>query len=60
MENLLTKLPNSWNLWYHYDKDNWKIDGFKKVYSITSGSDFWQLYNNWDKLMLNSHSKIKY
>ena len=50
MENLLTKLPNSWNLWYHYDKDNWKIDGFKKVYSITSGSDFWQLYNNWDKL----------
>jgi hypothetical protein len=50
MENLLTKLPNGWNLWYHYDKDNWKIDGFKKVYSINTGADFWQLYNNWDKL----------
>ena len=50
MENLLTKLPKSWNLWYHYDKDNWKIDGFKKVYTINSASDFWQLYNNWDKL----------
>jgi hypothetical protein len=47
---LETKLPRDWCLWYHYDKDNWKIDGFKKVYSINTVGDFWQLYNNWDKL----------
>jgi hypothetical protein len=45
-----TKLPREWCLWYHYDKDNWKISGFKSVYNITTVTDFWQLYNNWDKL----------
>ena len=45
-----TKLPREWNLWYHYDKDNWKIDGFKNIYNISTIEDFWQLYNNWDKI----------
>jgi hypothetical protein len=47
---LNTNLPRKWSLWYHYDKDNWKINGFKQIYTITSIGDFWQLYNNWDKL----------
>jgi len=52
MENLElnTKLQREWCLWYHYDKDNWKISGFKNVYTISTIYDFWQLYNNWDKL----------
>jgi hypothetical protein len=52
MEDLTleTKLPREWSLWYHYDKDNWKITGFKTVYNITTINDYWQLYNNWDKL----------
>jgi len=45
-----TKLQREWNLWYHSDKDNWKIDGFKNIYNISTIKDFWQLYNNWDKL----------
>jgi len=47
-----TALPKEWCLWYHHDKDknNWKIDGFKNIYSVKTIGDFWQLYNNWDKL----------
>ena len=22
-----TKLPKTWNIWYHHEKDNWKISG---------------------------------
>jgi len=47
---LKTKLPREWSLWYHHDKDNWKVTGFKKFYDIASVEDFWQLYNNWDKI----------
>lgn len=45
-----TKLNNKWNLWYHHEKDNWKIGGFKKIYEIETIGDFWKLHNNWDKL----------
>lgn len=45
-----TKLNNKWNLWYHSEKDNWKISGFKKVHDIETVGDFWRLHNNWNKL----------
>lgn len=45
-----TKLFNKWNLWYHHEKDNWKISGYKKIYEIETVSDFWKLHNNWNKL----------
>lgn len=44
------KFSNTWKLWYHHKKDNWKIDGYRNIYSIENIKDFWQLYNNWDKL----------
>jgi translation initiation factor 4E len=52
MDNLTleSKLSRNWCLWYHQDKDNWKISGFKNVYTIKNTTDFWQLYNNWDKI----------
>jgi hypothetical protein len=52
MESLIleTKLSRQWSLWYHQDKDNWKITGFKNIYTMETINDFWQLYNNWDKL----------
>ena len=43
-------LPREWCIWIHQDKDNWKLSGFKNLYTISSTEDFWQLYNNWDKL----------
>lgn len=41
---------NKWNLWYHHEKDNWNITGYKKIYEISNIEQFWNLYNNWDKL----------
>ena len=43
-------LNNIWNLWFHYTKDDWTIDGYKNIYTISSVADFWKLYNNWDDL----------
>ena len=44
-----TAFDNEWNLWYHNSKDDWTINGYKKIYSIKNISDYWKLYNNWDK-----------
>lgn len=44
-----TILPNTWKLWYHYDKDNWKLSGYKEIYEIKTTGDFWRFYNNLDK-----------
>ncbi len=49
MDSQLT-LTNKWNVWYHHTKDNWTIDGYKKIFKIDNGIDFWKLYNNWESL----------
>lgn len=41
---------DNWNLWYHHEKDNWKKEGYRKIYKITDSEDFWNLYNNFDKI----------
>ena len=45
-----SKLANVWNMWYHHEKDNWKLSGYKQIYKLETASDFWKLYNNLDKL----------
>lgn len=52
-----TELSSQWNIWYHHEKDNWKISGYKKIYEIKTVSDFWKFYNNWDKVggVTNKH-----
>ena len=47
---ITTTLKNNWVLWYHHEKDNWKLSGYKQIYQIKTIQDFWQLYNNLDKL----------
>lgn len=42
-----TNLSYTWNLWYHHEKDNWKLSGYKKFYTIKTIGDFWRFYNNW-------------
>lgn len=44
------EFKNKWNVWYHHIKDNWKISGYRKIYNITNIQNFWELYNNWNKL----------
>ena len=41
---------NNWNLWYHHEKDNWKLSGYKNIYKIENAEDFWKLYNNWSRI----------
>ena len=52
-----TKLNYNWNIWYHHEKDNWKLSGYKKIYQISTIGNFWQFYNNWDKVggVTNKH-----
>jgi len=42
------ELKNTWVLWYHYDKDNWKISAYKQICKINNIISFWKLYNNWN------------
>lgn len=44
------KLTNKWKLWYHHEKDNWTLSGYKDIYDIEDTKSFWSLYNNWDKI----------
>jgi hypothetical protein len=44
------QFDSTWNVWYHHTKDNWTVDGYKKIYKIDNGIDFWKLYNNWESL----------
>jgi hypothetical protein len=43
-----TEFKDSWEIWYHHTKDIWTIEGYKNIYKITNGIDFWKLYNNWN------------
>ncbi len=45
-----TKLFNKYNLWYHSEKDNWTLSGYKKLYEIITIGDFWKLINNWSNI----------
>jgi len=40
------KLHSKWILWYHHDKKNWKINGYKQIYEINTIKDFWDIHNN--------------
>jgi hypothetical protein len=41
-------LTHKWDIWFHNEKDNWTLSGYKKIYEITSINDFWKFYNNWE------------
>lgn len=42
------KLNDEWILWIHQSKNDWSIKGYKKLFSIKSISDYWNLTNSWD------------
>jgi len=46
----MKNLKNIWKLWYHAEKDNWKLSGYKIIYTINTDDEFWKFYNNWDKI----------
>jgi len=42
------KFNSDWNLWYHHELNNWRIDGYRKIFHIKNIKDFWDLHNNID------------
>ena len=51
-----SKFNEEWDIWYHHIKNNWKIDGFNKIFKITSIKEFWDFNNNINLLGgINSH-----
>ena len=34
-----------WKLWYHHEKDNWKISGYRDIYKISTAEEFWKFIN---------------
>lgn len=45
------KLPYKYILWYHDIHDNnWGIESYHKMCEITNASEFWKLFNNFEKI----------
>lgn len=42
------KFSSTWNIWYHHQKNNWKIESYKKIFSIKNIKDFWNFNNNFN------------
>jgi hypothetical protein len=41
-----TKFNDTWVLWYHHSPNNWKLDGYKEIYSINTIQEYWNVFNN--------------
>ena len=51
------KFNSEWNLWYHHELNNWRVDGYRKVFHVKNIKEFWDLHNNIDCLggITNQH-----
>ena len=46
------KTNTNWILWHHNPIDKqWGLDSYNQLYEIKTISDFWLIYNNWDKYL---------
>ena len=39
IQDLSNSLKYTWNLWYHHEKDNWKVTGYRQFYTIKTISN---------------------
>jgi hypothetical protein len=51
------KFASDWNLWYHHELNNWRVDGYRKIFHVKNIKDYWDLHNNIDCLggITNQH-----
>ena len=42
------KLNCIWYIWYHHQKNNWKLESYKKIFKIKTIESFWEFNNNID------------
>jgi hypothetical protein len=40
------KLNDKFVLWYHHEPTNWKLEGYRQIYTIENIHDYWTLFNN--------------
>ena len=40
------KLNSIWAIWYHHQKNNWKLDSYKNIFTFKNIKDFWNFNNN--------------
>ena len=52
------KLNSKWTLWYHHQKDNWKLEGYRKIFTIETINDYWSLFKNLH--IIGGISKLQY
>lgn len=39
-------LNSRWSIWYHHQKNSWKLESYKKIFEINNIEDFWIFNNN--------------
>ena len=42
------KFNSEYNLWYHHELNNWRVEGYRKIFHIKNVKEFWDLHNNID------------
>jgi hypothetical protein len=42
------KFNSEYNLWYHHELNNWRVEGYRKIFHIKNIKEFWDLHNNID------------
>ena len=52
------KLNSKWTLWYHHQKNNWKLEGYRKIFTVETINDFWSLFKNLH--IIGGISKLQY
>ena len=40
------KFHSNWSIWYHHQKNNWKLDSYKQIFIMDNIRDFWNFNNN--------------
>ena len=43
-------LNNKWSIWYHHQKNSWKLESYKKIFEINNIEEFWIFNDNIDLL----------
>ncbi len=40
------RFKNVWNIWYHHSLNDWSINGYNKIFTISTIKDFWDFHDN--------------
>jgi len=55
----MNTLYDTWDILYHINKEDWTQNGYKKIYSISTISEYWKFFNTFNYYNYNSIFMIK-